>query len=101
MTFNTVHGLYKDRYIAYMYMYTVHDIVVFYILPKIEYIYLIQNSLSCVRAFVCRYAYRESMTEVVVNHLITNDSVRLKCKDLVKKIAIYKDRLAVSYSLPP
>ena len=36
------------------------------------------------------------MTEVVVNHLITNDSVRLKCKDLVKKIAIYKDRLAVS-----
>ena len=32
---------------------------------------------------MCRYAYRESMTEVVVNHLITNDSVRLKCHDLV------------------
>jgi hypothetical protein len=47
--------------------------------------------------FECRYAYRESMTEVVVNHLITNDSVRLKCNDLVKKIAIYRDRLAVSY----
>ena len=36
------------------------------------------------------------MTEVVVTHLITNDTMRLKCKDLIKKIAIYKDRLAVS-----
>ena len=45
---------------------------------------------------VCRYAYRESMTEVVVKHLITEDSIRLKCKDLIKKIAIYKNRLAVS-----
>ena len=59
------------------------------------------NTLKlCSRVFVYRYAYRESMTEVVVNHLITNESVRLKCKDLVKKIAIYKDRLAVSYSPP-
>ena len=49
---------------------------------------------------VYRYAYRESMTEVVVNHLITNDSVRLKCHDLIKKIAIYRDRLAVSYKSP-
>ena len=44
-----------------------------------------------------RYAYRDSMTDVVVEHLITTDSIRIKCKDHIKKIAIYKDRLAVSY----
>lgn len=36
------------------------------------------------------------MTDVVVQNLVTNQKVRIKCRDLVKKIAIYKDRLAVS-----
>lgn len=36
------------------------------------------------------------MTDVVVQDLVTNKKVRIKCRDLVKKIAIYKDRLAVS-----
>ncbi|XP_069340505.1 intraflagellar transport protein 122 homolog isoform X10 [Eulemur rufifrons] len=42
-----------------------------------------------------RYAYRDSMTDVIVQHLITEQKVRIKCKDLVKKIAIYKNRLAI------
>lgn len=39
---------------------------------------------------------RENMTDVIVQNLVTNKKVRIKCRDLVKKIAIYKDRLAVS-----
>uniref|UniRef100_A0A671FTF5 Intraflagellar transport protein 122 homolog n=1 Tax=Rhinolophus ferrumequinum TaxID=59479 RepID=A0A671FTF5_RHIFE len=42
-----------------------------------------------------RYAYRDSMTDVIVQHLITDQKVRIKCKELVKKIAIYKNRLAI------
>lgn len=44
-----------------------------------------------------RYAYRENMTDIIVQHLGTDQKVRIKCRDLVKKIAIYKDRLAVSF----
>ncbi|XP_058792241.1 intraflagellar transport protein 122 homolog [Phymastichus coffea] len=42
-----------------------------------------------------KYAYRETMTDVIIQHLITNQKVRIKCKDLVQKIAVYRDRLAV------
>ncbi|KAL4824370.1 hypothetical protein H8958_019426 [Nasalis larvatus] len=42
-----------------------------------------------------RYAYRNSMTDVIVQHLITEQKVRIKCKELVKKIAIYRNRLAI------
>ncbi|KAJ7316950.1 hypothetical protein JRQ81_003112 [Phrynocephalus forsythii] len=42
-----------------------------------------------------RYAYRDSMTDVIVQHLITEQKVRIKNRDLVKKIAIYKNRLAI------
>ncbi len=35
------------------------------------------------------------MTEVIVQHLMSEESARIKCRDLVKKIAIYKNRLAV------
>ncbi|KAM8758929.1 intraflagellar transport protein 122 homolog isoform 3-T3 [Rhynchonycteris naso] len=42
-----------------------------------------------------RYAYRDSMTDVIVQHLITEQKVRIKCKELVKKIAICKNRLAI------
>ena len=42
-----------------------------------------------------RYAYREYMTDVVIQHLISNETVTVKCRDLVKKIAVYKNRLAV------
>ena len=42
-----------------------------------------------------RYAYRENMTDVIIQHLISEQKVRIKCRDYVKKIAIYRDRLAV------
>ncbi len=35
------------------------------------------------------------MTDVVVLDLQNNKDLTIKCKDLVKKIALYKDRLAV------
>jgi len=42
-----------------------------------------------------RYAYRDFMTDIIVQHMLTEQRVRIKCKDYIKKIAIYKDRLAV------
>ncbi|KAJ3139735.1 hypothetical protein HK101_003620, partial [Irineochytrium annulatum] len=54
IVFNTVHGLYNDR-----------------------------------------YAYRENMTDVVIQHLSTDQRARIKCRDYVKKIAVFRDRLAV------
>lgn len=42
-----------------------------------------------------RYAYREHMTDVIVQHMLSEKRVRIKCRDYVKKIAVYKDRLAV------
>jgi len=42
-----------------------------------------------------RYAYRANMTEVVVTHLPTDRVVRIKNRDHVKKIALYRNRLAV------
>ncbi|VIO86941.1 Uncharacterized protein BM_BM3532 [Brugia malayi] len=42
-----------------------------------------------------RYAYRENMTEVVVQHLANQTSVRIYCNDLIRKIAVYYNRLAV------
>jgi len=42
-----------------------------------------------------QYAYRDLMTDVVVQQLVSEKKVKIRCKDYVKKIAIYKDRLAV------
>ena len=42
-----------------------------------------------------RYAYRDNMTDVIVQHLITEQKVRIKCRDYIKKIAVYSNRLAV------
>ncbi|XP_046642661.1 intraflagellar transport protein 122 homolog [Daphnia pulicaria] len=38
---------------------------------------------------------REHLTDVVVHYLLTEEKVRICCRDLIKKIAIYKNRLAV------
>ncbi|XP_045509536.1 intraflagellar transport protein 122 homolog [Colias croceus] len=54
VVFNTVHGLYRDK-----------------------------------------YAYRENMTDVIIQHLSSGNKVRIKCHDKVQKIAIYKQKLAV------
>eukprot|EP00798_Chlamydomonas_sp_ICE-L_P028208 gene28208-31309_t len=73
---STVHGLYQDRY-AY------HDQMAELIFSTVHGLY--QD----------RYAYRDQMTDVIIQHLITEQKVRIKCKDYVKKIAVYKDKLAV------
>lgn len=42
-----------------------------------------------------RYAFRENMCDIIIQHLISGQKVRIKCRDLVHKIAIYRNRLAV------
>ncbi|EJD73786.1 hypothetical protein LOAG_18816 [Loa loa] len=42
-----------------------------------------------------RYAYRENMTEVVVQQLANQTSIKIYCNDLVRKVAVYYNRLAV------
>ena len=42
-----------------------------------------------------RYAHRDTMTDVIIQHLISEQKVRIKTRDYVKKIAVYKARLAI------
>ena len=35
------------------------------------------------------------MTDVVVQHLLSDEVTRIRCGDLIKRIAIYRNRLAV------
>jgi len=45
-----------------------------------------------------RYAFRENLTEVVVHHLISDRKVRIKCRDYVQRLSLYKNKLAVQLS---
>ena len=42
-----------------------------------------------------RYAYRDLMTDVVIQHLGTDQRVRIKCRDYVRRISVYRSRVAV------
>lgn len=42
-----------------------------------------------------RYAYRENLTEVIVHHLTIDKRVRIKCKDMIHNISLYRNKLAV------
>ena len=57
------------------------------------------NSYIMILFFHHRYAFRERMTQVVVQNLLTEEMVKIRCRDLVKKIAVYRNRLAVSYNI--
>lgn len=45
-----------------------------------------------------RYAYRDQLTDVIIQHLVTDVRVRIRCRDYVKKIALFKERLAVLFT---
>lgn len=45
-----------------------------------------------------RYAYRENMTDVIIQHLMTEQRVRIKTRDIVKKLAVFRNRLAIQLS---
>ncbi|CAD5225649.1 unnamed protein product [Bursaphelenchus xylophilus] len=44
------------------------------------------------------YAYRDMLTDIVVQHLGRQRSIRIRCNSLVRKVAIYHNRLAVQLS---
>ena len=46
-----------------------------------------------------RYAFRDSnCADVMVQHLVSGERARIKCRDYIRKIALYRDRLAVQVS---
>lgn len=38
-----------------------------------------------------KYVFRENLTDVVIQNIKNNQKIRLKCKELVKSVSIYKD----------
>ena len=60
---------------------------------------LLKMDMGTVHAvFRDRYAYRENLTEVIVHHLVTDKKVRIKCKDLIQNLSLYRNKLAVQLS---
>lgn len=45
-----------------------------------------------------RFAYRENLTEVIIQNLVTQKKVRIKCKDLVHSIALHQNKVAIQLS---
>ncbi|PFH37462.1 WD domain, G-beta repeat-containing protein [Besnoitia besnoiti] len=45
-----------------------------------------------------RYAHRDRLTEVVIQHMRLEQSVRIRCRSLVKKVAVFKESLAILLS---
>ena len=45
-----------------------------------------------------RYAFREKMTDVVIQHLRTDDKIRIKCHELVQNLSLNRNRLVVRSS---
>ncbi|EPZ35509.1 hypothetical protein O9G_003401 [Rozella allomycis CSF55] len=41
------------------------------------------------------YAFRENMTNVIIHDLDNGLKAKIKCRDLVKRIAVFKDKLAI------
>ena len=47
-----------------------------------------------------KYAYRENLTDIVIHHLVGDRKVRIKCKDIIRRISLYRNKLAVQVRLP-
>uniref|UniRef100_T1G248 Intraflagellar transport protein 122 homolog n=1 Tax=Helobdella robusta TaxID=6412 RepID=T1G248_HELRO len=45
-----------------------------------------------------RYTYRDNLTDVIVHHLLTDKKIRIKTKELIKKVALYQNKLLIQYS---
>jgi intraflagellar transport protein 122 len=45
-----------------------------------------------------KYAFRENLTDIVIHHLAGDRKVRIKCKDIIRSISLYKSKLAVQLS---
>jgi intraflagellar transport protein 122 len=45
-----------------------------------------------------QYVFREMMTDIVIQLLTVERKLRIPCKDYVRKVAVYRDRLAVQLS---
>lgn len=45
-----------------------------------------------------KYAFRENLTDIVIHHLAGDRKVRIKCKDIIRSISLYKNKLAVQLS---
>ncbi|RYG66034.1 hypothetical protein EON64_10660, partial [archaeon] len=45
--------------------------------------------------YVDKFAYRENLTEVIIQHLLVDKKVRIKCKDMIHNVCLYKNKLAV------
>jgi intraflagellar transport protein 122 len=41
------------------------------------------------------YARRDNFTDVIIENIVMNQKLRVKCKELVKVVSIFKDKLAV------
>ena len=78
LNFSTVHGLYKDRWVPIL----VCAQVLFFLAARLADLLFVTPSHS--------YAFRRNMTDVVVQELTTQRETKVKCRELVKKIAIYK-----------
>lgn len=45
-----------------------------------------------------RYAYRDNLTEILVHHLVSDKKVRIKCKEIVYRLSLYRNKLAVQFA---
>jgi|JI6StandDraft_1071083.scaffolds.fasta_scaffold14263_4 intraflagellar transport protein 122 len=41
------------------------------------------------------FATRDNLTDIVVENLLLNQKLRIRCKELIKKVSIFKEKLAV------
>lgn len=45
-----------------------------------------------------RYAFRDNLTDILVHHLVSDKKVRIKCKEMVYRLSLFKNKLAVQFA---